>query len=128
MKIKTAELEGAALDWAVGCILYGPEQLYFEHDGKLCFQSRRWNPSTNWSQGGPIIEREGISLEPLKEGDGWCACFGCTVHDFLLWDQPYNADAAYGEGFTPLVAVMRCFVASRLGDEVDVPNYQFDSN
>jgi len=37
---------------------------------------------------------------------------------------PANAEfseEAYQEGDTPLIAAMRCYVASKLGDEVDVP-------
>jgi hypothetical protein len=34
---------------------------------------------------------------------------------------PAKVQAAEGEGPTPLIAAMRCYVQSRLGDEVDVP-------
>lgn len=60
--------------------------------------------STDWSQGGPIIEREGIDL--MKVGvKQWRADCG---------------PARYGP--TPLIAAMRCYVASKLGDEVEIPS------
>lgn len=111
MKLKTSELTGAALDWAVAkCdeisttfygrgLWYGPEP----HDYRW-----EWGPSTNWAQGGPIVERELIELTTRGESlDMWVA----KSPD---WHAP-----AFGP--TPLIAAMRCFVASRLGDEVNIP-------
>jgi len=151
MRVKVGDLNEEALDWAVakcenkilvffdeyfirnalasGASLVRAESLlYFQPlKGRWCWLNSVGvgnavpGYSTDWAQGGPIIEREGISLEPLKEGDGWCACFGCTVYDFLMWDQSYNADAAYGEGPTPLIAAMRCYVASKMGDDISLP-------
>ena len=103
MKIKTTELDGAQLDYAVAHCeelklsrLSGGEFLLSNGDF--------WFPSTNWAQGGPIIEREGIALG--QTADGWEAtCDG----------------AVYVYGKTPLIAAMRCYVASKLGDEVEVP-------
>ena len=72
-----------------------------------------FEPSTDWVQGGPIIEREEIQTFVANAIDGkWCA----KPRDSEYWDFD---DAAYGP--TPLIAAMRCFVASRLGDEVDIP-------
>jgi len=63
------------------------------------------NPSTNWGFAGHIIEREGISL--WTEGFNWEAkMYG----DYEMWAK------------TPLVAAMRCYVESRLGLEVEVPD------
>ena len=113
MKIKTADLIGPALDWAVAkCEGYEPH-VYLEHDGKLCFQNRHYAPSTNWAQGGPIIEREKLQLEYMDNFDAWACSSGISVEDDQAWDQGY--------GPTPLIAAMRCFVASKLGDEVEIP-------
>ena len=65
-----------------------------------------WFPSTNWAQGGPIIEREGISLDKMYDTPEWCASMENT--------KGYR-------GPTPLIAAMRCYVASKLGEEVEVP-------
>jgi hypothetical protein len=103
MKIKTNELTGAALDWAVakceGIINGDVLDVGFILEGG-------YSPSTNWAQGGPIIEREGVSLEYSAQPEKWCAC--------IMADQE-----VYGP--TALIAAMRCYVASKLGDEVDVP-------
>jgi hypothetical protein len=61
-------------------------------------------PTLNWSHGGPIIEREKIELE----------------HDGFQWWARIWADVDFN-GTTPLEAAMRCYVASKLGDDVEVP-------
>ncbi len=109
MKIKTAELTGPALDWAVAKC-EGPNSVaacYYVDDLPVYLDEApipEWKPSTDWAQAGPIIEREKITLE--WTGEDW---IGYIWHD--------------GEYFapTPLIAAMRCFVASRLGDEVGIP-------
>ena len=101
--MKTSELQGAALDWAVA----------------KCEGLDYWQPeigpsqpdySTDWSQGGPIIEREKISIA-LDEEEPWCA----------FKEEDTDIQSFYS-GPTPLVAAMRCYVASKMGDEVDVPD------
>lgn len=70
-------------------------------------------PSTDWSQGGPIIEREGIELEPWSESDlsVWCAGL---VHNAL----PLGEQRAWAKGPTPLIAAMRAYCASKFGETV----------
>jgi hypothetical protein len=106
MMIKTAELTGAALDWAVSaCIGIGWEM----GDIDANEYGPKFKPSTDWADGGPIIEQEKIALIPPNERiDEWEA-----VHPDRMHNEQYNP--------TPLVAAMRCFVASRLGDEVEIP-------
>lgn len=92
MKIKTSELIGDALDSVV---------LQLDEGNPSCgFYS------TDWADGGPIIEREGIDL---YQSGTWAA------------EMVKGEDVIRTEGPTPLVAAMRCYVASHLGDEVDVP-------
>ncbi len=70
--------------------------------------------STNWAQGGPIIEREEIALlNNYKECDElrWRAFHNKTKDVSHRWEH----------GATPLVAALRCYVASKLGDEVEIP-------
>jgi hypothetical protein len=106
MKTKTSELTGAALDWAVAkCAGVAVE--YIDDGITQCLLTApygRYAPSTDWSQGGPIIEREGITL--TYQGERWAA---------------QTADDLFAYGTTPLIAAMRCYVASKLGDEVEVP-------
>ena len=111
MKLKTSELTDAALDWAVEWS-QSLNDLLASKGAKSTY-----NPSTDWSQGGPIIEREGISLTSYlaEEDPYWIGSVECQYKNF-------NATAYYEEyGPTPLIAAMRCYVASKLGDEVDVP-------
>jgi hypothetical protein len=95
--MKTNELSGAALNWAVG------QATGFEGD---------WLPdySTDWAHGGPIIEGEQITIG--ADGEGWCAG--------KPWDTEWMSGFVY-RGETPLIAAMRCYVASKLGDDVEIP-------
>lgn len=120
--MKTSELTGAALDWAAAkcegfeswevpvCCL----RVYQHEDGRY-FQGNSWQPSTNWAQGGPIIEREGMDLNPhgVDSSNGrthWRAA--------IQWLDESDFEAI---GTTPLIAAMRCYVLSKLGDEVEIP-------
>jgi hypothetical protein len=119
MKLKTSELTGAALDWAVAKCEglsdkeYCPDDKHFRDA-----ETFEWFcPSSNWAQGGPIIEREGISITGTgftgwECEEGWYAHI-CNTKDFI--------EDRYEHGPTPLIAAMRCYVASKLGDEVEVP-------
>lgn len=95
--MKTSELTGAALDWAVT-----------KAEGFDCeVTSSDWGMNgwaTDWAQGGAIIERQRICLID-QGGDYWQAICG--------WKESF--------GDTPLEAAMRCHVVLQLGDEVDVP-------
>ena len=115
--MKTSELTGAALDWAVakceGIELYsGPKDSNPAY--KANWVRRKYGglfqPSTDWAQGGPIIEREIVSIDKEEGGKRWAA---------YAWRSDRDLQKAIGP--TPLVAAMRCFVASKLGDEIEVP-------
>lgn len=135
-----SELEGAQLDWAVA--MAGEEwKTAHRHFPTMTIDStfagvyiaansarslcvlkpnnpfrqdpQEYNPSTDWALGGPIIERERIDIEWWEYvTDGvsvWDAVISLTTHQLRL------------DGQTPLIAAMRAFVASKLGDEVEVP-------
>ena len=112
MKLKTSELQGAALDWAVAkCEGYFDIGMASVHDGVVnVFYFPAWQPSTDWAQGGPIIERENILIDLCYEGEDWIA---------TRTEPPAVSEA---RGPTMLIAAMRCYVASVLGDEVEVPD------
>jgi Protein of unknown function (DUF2591) len=112
VKHKVCELEGALLDAAVAkaegwkleirkngeigyCFAAIPDL------GLVCF----W-PSSSWDDGMPIIERECIALIPY---DPW-----------LSWKWG-DAARRISHGPKPLVAGMRSYVASRFGEEVELP-------
>jgi len=114
--MRTSELTGAALDWAVAKI-ENPEWWddgYMDGPMRIGRFKRRiaspdggtYSPSTDWAQGGPIIEREMIELVPQTPA---------------LWDAMYKTQHIPNDGPTPLIAAMRCYVASVLGDEVEIP-------
>jgi hypothetical protein len=108
MKVKVNEATLIQLNWMVAKCL-GTEHLFAGHEvGRLHY-------TTNWAQGGPIIERETIALfigmEPeRKENERWGA-FSYRVG---------SDKTQYGP--TLLIAAMRCYVASSLGDEVEIPD------
>jgi len=106
--MKTSELQGAALDWAVvKCLL--PEGW----DAAEIILGDETDYSTDWAQGGPIIEREWLDLTPWPNESREDTRWHCQQHDS-------GGDCAqYGP--TPLIAAMRCYVASRSGDEIDIP-------
>jgi hypothetical protein len=95
--MKTFGLTGPALDWAVHTALIGaPCVGYAAHEY-----------STDWAQGGPIIEREEICVLAPVRG---------------LWRSRSSINMGRTHyGPTPLIAAMRCYVASKLGDEVEIP-------
>jgi len=106
--MKTAELTGAALDWAVAKCEESSGRdnaTTWLRDYLIGFSTRY---STNWSAGGPIIER--WEIDTNKSGlHTWRAK---TVSIGRFYDAT---------GQTPLEAAMRCYVASKLGDTVDIP-------
>lgn len=113
MKITTHSLVSTTLDWAVAEA--NKIETYFVNGVILIHQADSdggditYSPSTDWAQGGPIIEREKIQLSTLSKDKEWRAA--------LI----YGADfIQYAE--TPLKAAMRCYVQSKLGDEVEIPD------
>jgi hypothetical protein len=152
MKIKTKDLTGAALDWAVAtCEGYtlttdGINQLV-EKDRRLtilgtCTTGQGipcgYSPSSYWSQGGPIIERESIAWRKHTVSNNWYAMTSADLGNGTIarWDEmTARGGERYGpesyavrkrqqrfDGATPLIAAMRCYVASQLGAEVEVPD------
>jgi hypothetical protein len=124
-KIKTSELDGAALDWAVakceklrlsgaslGFLVKKYGRYAVRHEGRgACYC-----PTENWSQGGRIIEREGIFFSPLPDN-------GIRAYIFRDGQYLYLTDCwGYDTPITRLIVAMRCYVASKLGDEVEVPD------
>jgi hypothetical protein len=114
--MKTSGLIGPALDWAVAKACYTDGRTIYTDTGIVLIHTApdsgihfRFSPSIDWSQGGPIIEREKINIR--DEVTCWSS---------WMWDSNRCGDVSY-YGPTPLIAAMRCYVASKLGDEVDVP-------
>jgi hypothetical protein len=115
--MKTSELTGPALDWAVAqCEGLTPEiRRHSSHPMLLIFErGGEYGPSYSWAQGGPIIERlDGFHLKSWLESSPQTRCEARINNHKGDW-------VAFGT--TPLIAAMRCFVSSKLGDEVEVPD------
>ncbi len=115
--MKTTDLIGPALDWAVAKCEDVTEEDIADY---LHYDCARYSPSTNWEQGGPIIELKRINVfvpeindyekQTVTRAKTWVA----TIPDMSL-------DYIQKEGPTLLIAAMRCYVASKLGDEVKIP-------
>lgn len=116
MKIKVSEASGPVLNWLVakcrgkGIEFDCPGDPWLTVDGIADQPLHSYTPSTDWSQGGPIIERKQLNLSCLSN-DVWDA-----------WPNTGMSDDTFCQGHTPLIAAMRCHVVSELGPEVEVPD------
>jgi hypothetical protein len=129
MKIKTAELKGRALDWAVAkCAVIRLTEGRTILAGELITKigpDQVAEYSSNWSFGGPIIEREGVRWN--QHNGLFYAWLGGhkyidPLHEPILDGRHPIAWRAFEYGKTLLEAAMRCHAASELGDEVEVPD------
>ena len=104
--MKVNDMTGAALDWAVA-------KCEGINNGWGMWSGSQWIGipySTEWAQGGPIIEREFIQLNTILNIEtGAVSWFANMPPGFV------------GRGPTPLIAAMRCYVASKLGDDIEIP-------
>lgn len=128
MKVKTSELSGIALDYTVAICEGIPEKdLFFQKWGGSLYRRNKDEDgrldgtyttgpallfSRKWEAGGLIIERELITV--LWNGAQW---IGSKYN--VRVDGEYEFQSV---GHTPLIAAMRCYVASKLGDEVEIPD------
>lgn len=112
MRIHASELKGLALDWAVAQCqgvklnskLLARGVLVRKGMEGIIQPEGNYSPSTYWGQGGPIIGRMLQEMEEVAFWHKWKT-------EFREMDNP-----------DLLIAAMRCYVASKLGDEVDVPD------
>lgn len=134
-QIKVSEATPIQLDWLVakcnGTIAMrcgaGPSA-YLAYIPKRSTY-KRWEPTRNWKQGGPLIEREKISLEFMDNFETWSASI---VREDGQDRESYSDDqdresytveqeSFVGYGPTPLIAAMRCYCCAKLGDEIEIP-------
>lgn len=126
MKVLTHNLTKHALNWAVAKAEGHPAYVLLDRTPGWRMPMDvlvRARFAEDWSQGGPIIEREGIQWIKLNGGiEAW------SHWDFLAWLRDWDGahrmpvGAGFGRHETSiLIAAMRCFVFSKLGEEVDVP-------
>lgn len=110
--MKVNKLIGALLDYWVAKA-QGDTVIMHEGFAKVPIEGKdhhkQFRPSASWRYGGPIIEKNSISvLRTYRDTRpiGWVAEIGYGA-SFIQYDSEY-----------PLVAAMRCYVASKFGDEV----------
>lgn len=112
-QVHISELSGAELDWAVAYVeghTADPYTWLYEATVEDVADSNGFRPSSDWSQGGPRIEREKIAVRFDQE----------NFHHFSTPTDTWLANYdGVGEwlGPTPLIAAMRCLVASMLGQD-----------
>lgn len=124
--MKTTELSGAALDWAVAKAegFFNIGMASVGRNGVTdVFYFDKWEPSTIWEQAGVIVEREKLGVwwathvvddDGVEYGNHWYCETGCT-------DDNPNDSYHIATGATPLEAAMRCYVMTKLGYEVEIP-------
>jgi hypothetical protein len=125
VEVKTAELTGPALDWAVAIatrqecrtaryVAFGKAVVVVEAGlgESLSMLRGPFCPSTNWAQGGPLIDSYTIKVSsyPKEKGEGRAAA-RLAMNGKVYWQS----------GDTPLIAICRAIVAAALGDVVHVP-------
>lgn len=108
VEVKTANLIGPALDWAVAkavpqkhwpVIVGGKVMLDTDYD------HIPYSPSTTWQDGGPLIEMHCQSIAYYGAGS---------------WYVDARTASVYSSP-TPLVAICRAVVAVKLGCTVQIP-------
>lgn len=110
--IKVAEATQLQLNWLVAEV-EGKDGVLFDTGITRCIviaapsgvYKGTYSPSINWAQGGPIVEREGISIYRMTSD----------------WSAAYNPSGAAQDGPTPLIAAMRCYCCTKLGEFVNIP-------
>jgi hypothetical protein len=125
VEINVSEASEHVLDWLVAKC-EGWEQLDFPKGilkrlnlrGQMDYEQPR-KYSTDWAHGGPIIERERISLSYFKADPLNPAPYVIAA----AVSSDYEGERSqWKSGPTPLIAAMRCRVASKLGSTVEVPS------
>ena len=112
--IKVSEMTGAALDWAVAQIEKPRlSQSFARKNVVVLAHGGLYAPTIDWAQGGPIIERERITSRVDTRGGRWVSFLDGGK---VTWRMV---------GPTPLIAAMRCYVASKMGDTIEVPEELF---
>ena len=121
MKVKVSEATTVQLDWLVA---YASDLRIIQIKKGVVYTpcypkigGAPFRPTTDWAQGGPIIDRAFIGVNPRADRaleENWSAQFYMGVKNDIYVNE-------YGP--TPLIAAMRCFAVSKLGDEVPMASW-----
>lgn len=128
VKVKTCELKGLALDWVVDT-LQSPEPLsiHYHKDGSdlwiwvasgVPYPPGPPSYSSSWALTGPLIEREGIEIF-CNLSKVQAARFANAQADWRACMNHSRGQHSYGTD--PILAALRCYVAYKLGEKVQVP-------
>ena len=123
MKIKVSEATPIQVNWLVAkceslCLGTDPFGLAPIIAAPIFVQN--YKPSTDWSVGGPIIEREGIDIQQVfcyMEGSFSEPCWWQAIRHTK--GGPINPPKQIAD--TPLIAAMRCYCCAKLGEFVEIP-------
>ncbi len=122
IEVKTSELSGAALDWAVAKVEGQQYSRICHFDGDVnATYLETLDYSTDWSQGGPLIDKFCSRLSSNGDRSGPDPETGNHYDDPSPWSACAGFTAGYGQGKTALIAACRAIVAAHLGDTVSVP-------
>lgn len=118
IKLKVCDLSGTPLDWATA---YAIDQEVFTDGGSVLrfgALALPWAPSTNWAQGGLLVDQYGVSLTtgdaPTEQGIA-----GNLFTAMMTRSSDFRPFVAHGK--TRLIAACRAIVASKLGETVEMP-------
>ncbi|CDH33752.1 phage protein NinX family protein [Xenorhabdus bovienii] len=108
MKLKTSELTGQALDWAVAKSI-GLPAIVTPFGNLIIKGMEDYTPSTDWAQCGQLIDTYLIELNnhvtSENEVEHWATCMDEYIY-----------------GSTALEAACRIVVHVKLGDEIEIPD------
>jgi len=128
MKIKTVELVGVALDYAVAIATDKRTRVYIGYFSVLTGNASghdhisHFTPTARWSDVGPLVDQYKVWLSPPVNDphpdpdmpDGW---------DAEIYDADGMEKVAHIIGApTARLAVCRAIVTARLGETVDIPD------
>lgn len=119
IEVKTAELVGEQLAWAVAKAEgldvrvakphYGaPARVFVQYRGEATERCERYNPHESWALGGPLKTKHEIGDGPVR--GGWTA-----------YPSRPNEPTDWLLGPTPLVAICRAVVTKITGWTAQVP-------
>ena len=120
-KIKVSEASHTQLDWLVAKC-EGHDVGFDDYGVMICRHqiTDRFDPTTNAGWLWPIVDREGIGIKRIRPVEHYG-----RIYTHAVWEaetrRRNGIREQYQLGSTPLIAAARCYVASKMGEEVEVP-------